>query len=119
MFSVDPSQLDAAASKLDGIAGAIRGLKLDSKMSVLGDAMPDTPNCTSAIKKAADTADATVTTSLSHCSGQVEAFGALVREARKVTETTDDENSRWFTDAGKLPTVRPWDPSNTRPSGGH
>lgn len=84
-------------------------------MSVLGQAIPDTPNCASPIKPVAAGADQTVTTSLSNCGGQVEAFGALVRAAKSVTESTDDFNSTRFSDAGALPGVEPWNPGNVPP----
>ncbi|WAC57322.1 hypothetical protein [Gordonia sp. SL306] len=115
IFSVEPGQLSAAAAKLDGLAAEIRELELGTKMSVLGEAIPDTPNCASPITPIAARADQTVATSLSNCGGQVEAFGALVRAAKSVTESTDDFNSTRFSDAGELPSVEPWNPGNVPP----
>ena len=111
-FSMDIGAVEGAATKVDGLASEIRELELTTKMSSLGTAIPDTPNCSSPIKAVADRADATIGKSLSNCGGQVEAFAALVRVASGTTEGTDDFNASRFTGAGDLPTVAPSDPGN-------
>ncbi|MGC4960944.1 hypothetical protein ACPXCG_17985 [Gordonia sp. DT218] len=111
-FSMDISAVEGAASKVDGLAAEIRSLTLTTKMSTLGTAIPDTPNCSSPMKSVADGADATITEFVSNCGGQIEAFSALVRVAAGATERTDGFNASRFTGAGDLPTVAPSDPGN-------
>lgn len=112
-FAMDTSVVAGAADKLDAIAGDLRGLRLPSPMSVLGVAIPNTPNVTSPIKAASDGADTTVTNAISNCAGQVEAFGALVRVASTTTRDSDEFNATRFDDAGRLPSVAPWNPGNS------
>jgi hypothetical protein len=111
-FSMSIGAVEGAASKVDGLAAEIRNLTLTTKMSTLGTAIPDTPNCSSPMKSVADGADATIAKSVSNCGGQVEAFAALVRVASGTTERTDGFNASRFTGAGELPTVAPSDPGN-------
>ena len=111
-FSINVTRVDEAAGKLDGIAGTIRALRLSTSMATLGTAIPDTPNVVSPVKPVADTADATVSSAVDRCAGQVEAFGALVRVAARTTAETDEFNASRFTGAGDLPSVTAWDPFN-------
>ncbi|MGV9858988.1 hypothetical protein ACWDTD_10085 [Gordonia sp. NPDC003425] len=113
-FAMDPGAVTAAATTLDGLAGQIRALTLSTKIATLATAIPDTANVTSPIVPVANGADATVTTAIDHCGGQVEAFGALVRVAATSSVDTDDFNATRFDDAGQLPTVAAWDPGNTK-----